>query len=170
MPIADSDIFGRYSRYTDSQYNIGAALVQIQKATLQLYGRNLISLMDAIQYTLPAVRKSLLISDKVERDESSYNKGALYCTQNFIFHSLVHSSRVIRDTCTMYVHVQCMPIRVQGSQIHGSRVVPSPQVPGSPGHRSQVLGSTEYCVPTVSRLLLNSTAHTIYGLCVWVGG
>ena len=61
--------------------------------------------MDAIQYTLPAVKKSLLISDRVERDESSYNKGAAYCTQNFIFHSIEHSIRVIRDTGTMYVHV-----------------------------------------------------------------
>jgi len=70
----------------------------------------------------------------------------------------------------MYVHVQCTPIRVQGSRIHGSQVVLSPQVPGSPRPRSQVLGFTEYSVPTVSGLLLNSTAHTIYGLCVWVGG
>ena len=57
-----------------------------------------------------------------------------------------------------------MPIRVQGSQIHGS------PVPKSPGPRSQVLGSAEYSVPTVSGLLLNSTARTIYGLCGWVGG
>jgi len=123
--------------------------------------------MDAIQYTLPAVKKSLLISDRVERDKRSYNKGAVYSTQNFIFHSIVHSSRVIRYTCIMYVHVQCMPVRVQGYQIHGSW---SSRVSKSPGPRSQVLGSTEYSVSTVSGLLLNSTAHTIYGLCVWVGG
>ena len=46
----------------------------------------------------------------------------------------------------------------------------SPQVPGSLGLWSKVLGSTEYSIPTVSGLPLNSTAHTIYGLCVWVGG
>ena len=124
--------------------------------------------MDAIQYTLPAVKKSLLMSDRVERDESSYNKGTVYCTQNFIFHSIVHSSRVIRDTCTMYVHVQCMPTRVQGSRIHWPQVPESPS-PGSLGLRSPVLGSTEYSIPTVSGLPLNSTAHTIIIWIVCVG-
>jgi len=27
LPIADTNIFGRYSRYTDSRYNIGTTLV-----------------------------------------------------------------------------------------------------------------------------------------------
>ena len=47
---------------------------------------------------------------------------------------------------------------------------PSPQVPGSLGLQSKVLASTEYSIPTVSGLPLNSTAHTIDGLCAWVGG
>ena len=86
--------------------------------------------MDTVRYTLPAVNGSLLMSNRVERDKSSWNKGAIYCTQNFIVHSLEYSSQAIRDICTMYVHIQCMPIRVHGSQVLGSRV-PGPGVSGS---------------------------------------
>jgi len=32
--------------------------------------------------------------------------------------SIVHSSQVIRNTCTMHVHVQCMPIQIHGSWCH----------------------------------------------------
>jgi len=69
-----------------------------------------------------------------------YTFPAVKGSQNFIVHSIVHSSRAIRDTCTMYVHVQYTPIRVHGSQVPGSRV------PGSPIPR--VLRSTEYSIPS----------------------
>jgi len=68
----------------------------------------------------------------------------------------------------MYMYSVCqLESKVLGSM--GPRS-PSPQVPGSLGLRSKVLGSTEYSIPTVSGLPLSSTAHTIYGWCVWVGG
>jgi len=58
--------------------------------------------------------------------------------------SIVHSSRAIRDTCTiyvlsyactMYVHVQCMPIRVR---------VPGSPVPGPGSSGPQKSGSHRY--------------------------
>jgi len=71
----------------------------------------------------------------------------------------------------MYVYSVCqLESKVLGSMGPGSSRVPKSPDPRVPGPRSQVLGSTEYSVPTISGLLLNSSAHTIYGLCVWVGG
>jgi len=78
------------------------------------------------------------MSERVERTKAARTKGVVYCTQKLHspFHSpfqwkSLYSSQAIRDTCTMYVHIQCAPI----------------QVPGSPGPRSQVIRSTEYSVP-----------------------
>ena len=92
----------------------------------------LISSMD-VWCTLPVVKGSLLMSARVESNESGCNKGAVYCTQNLIVHSIVHSSQAIRYTCTIYVHVQCMPIRIHGSRVPGSRVL-------GPGSLAQVPG------------------------------
>jgi len=83
-------------------------------------------------------KETLLMSERVERTKAARTKGAVYCTQKLHspFHSplqwkRLYSSWAIRETCTTYVHIQCTPII---------------QVPGSPGPRFQVIGSTEYSV------------------------
>ena len=92
-------------------------------------------------------------SFRVERDESSYNKGANYCTQNFFVPQCIPVERLethvlhMYYACTTYVYIQCMPIIrvwVPGSpvcQLFGSGSL-GPQVLGP-----RIPGSTEYSVP-----------------------
>ena len=52
-------------------------------------------------------------------------KGAVYCTQNFIVHFIVHS--IVHSSRAIYTSTICMPIRVHGSRVLGSPV-PGPRV------------------------------------------